>query len=76
VGGHYRGRLSPYFSATFQAESTWYEADFAFESSNIVGMGISPELALSRSVIIPLQIKYYFGDFQGLETGMGFSVVW
>ena len=71
LSGHYRVRLSPILRATVHVEGTRYEADFAFEQMDVFGIGIAPELSLAPAVTIPFQIKYAFGDLEGLEAGLG-----
>jgi len=71
LSSHYRVRLSPALRATVHVEGTRYEADFAFEQLDVFGIGIAPEISLSPAVTIPFQVKYAFGDLEGLEAGLG-----
>ena len=71
LSADYRVRLNPTLRATVHVEGTRYEADFAFEQLDVFGIGIAPDISLSPAVTIPLQVKYVFGDLEGLEAGLG-----
>ena len=75
LSGHFRTRLSPALQATLHAEGTRYQADFAFDQLDVFGIGIAPEIALSPAITIPLQVKYVFGDLDGVEAGLGLVAI-
>ena len=76
LAGHFRMRLSSALRATFHVEATRYEADFAFEQTDVYGIGIAPEITLSPAVTLPLQFKYAFGNLEGLEAGLGIVAIY
>jgi hypothetical protein len=75
LSGRYRVRLNPWLRATLHVEGTRYEADFEFEQTDVYGIGFAPEVSLAPAVTIPIQVRYAFGDLEGLEAGLGLVAV-
>lgn len=70
VMGHLRLRFSQNLYVRFLIDGRFFDESPSAERINLYGGGISLELAFS-TVTIPLRFKYFFGDFSGVEGGLG-----
>ncbi len=75
AGVDYKMKVRPALNFTLGADGSWFEADTFFDKMAIYRFGITPEIAVSPAVVIPLQFKYAFGDLEGLEIYAGIRAV-
>ncbi len=56
------------------AEGRFFEASAQREALAIWGLGVAPELLLSRRLRVPLRVRTFFGDISGLDVSAGLVV--
>ncbi|MCG8606648.1 hypothetical protein MJD09_16895 [bacterium] len=72
---NYRLRLSRKVYLKILGEGRFYdETASAFSGVSLFGGGVASEIALSRSLNLPLGVKYLFGNFKGGQNLTGFEV--
>ena len=79
---NFRHYLSRYLSLYYSVEGRFYQKTAApFSGYKVFGVGISPDIALSSNIKLPITLKYYAGNSKGLpsihgfESGLGLPII-
>lgn len=72
--GQFRILVNPGLYITILGEGRSYFSTKNFPGLDIMGFGLSPELALSSRYTVHAKVKYLFGDFPGGPTLSGWEI--
>jgi hypothetical protein len=75
---YYKRVFSKDLHIRFLAEGRFYEeTDYNFSNAKLYGVGLIPEIRLSRQIMLPIKVNYLFGtlgedqNLTGLDLGAG-----
>ncbi len=79
---NFKHYISRYLSLYYSVEGRFYQKTAApFSGYKVYGFGISPYIALSSNITLPITLKYYTGNskgspkIHGFESGLGLSII-
>ncbi len=71
--GAYRHRVSTAFVLGVLARARLFGETDVFESTTLLDLGLTPEIALSQKAVLRTRFVYTFGDFTGFDVGGGLA---
>ena len=75
VNAYFSTRLGQMVSLMLFVTGTQFEEDASFEEMNLFGGGASADIFLTKTLSVPLYVKYTDGDLSGIEGGIGFAYI-